>query len=92
MKFNLGQTVMTCGVSECLENNTIGMLEINISMHRHQSGDWGEVSKQDKQSNDEALKHGDRLMSTYTSSKGVKFWIITEADRSVTTVLLPSEY
>ena len=91
-KFKLGQTVMTCGINSMIEKNEIGVLELQICMHRHQNGDWGGICEEDKKVNNEALKYGDRLVSAYKSHKGVKFWIITEADRSVTTVLLPSEY
>ena len=61
-------------------------------MGRHLRGDWGDVGKADWQSNDDALKHGLRLLSSYQDRKGTKFWIITEHDRSLTTVLLPEEY
>jgi hypothetical protein len=55
-------------------------------------GDWGEVCAEDKRANDAALKLGERLLSAYTLSAGVKVWIITEADRSSTCILLPEEY
>jgi hypothetical protein len=58
---------------------------------RHAAGDWGDLDKHDRRANEEALKTGARLLSAYTL-EGVKFWVITEADRSATTVLLPSEY
>jgi hypothetical protein len=61
-------------------------------MARHVSGDWGELDDEDKQSNEEALKDGSRLLSAYLDRNNVKFWIITEADRSATTVLLPEDY
>jgi hypothetical protein len=66
--------------------------EILRALDRHQSGDWGELSKFDQKANDKALVDGSRLLSAYKSSAGVKFWIITEADRSSTCVLLPEEY
>lgn len=59
---------------------------------KHFSGDWGDVCAEDKRANDRALKDGDRLLSSYKTKKGVKVWIITEWDRSVTTLLLPEEY
>ncbi len=67
------------------------------SLSRHLKGDWGEVDEEDKQTNDEALKQGDRLLSAYNDTRfpghGVStIWIITEADRSVTTILFPDEY
>lgn len=61
-------------------------------VRRHASGDWGELSDEDRQENQLSLQEGFRLLSAYTSRGGVKFWIITEADRSATTVLLPSDY
>ena len=59
---------------------------------RHLTGDWGEVPPEDRIANDRALVEGTRILSAYSSANGVKFWIITEADRSVTTVLLPEDY
>ena len=58
---------------------------------RHHQGDWGDLEREDKQANDAALINGSRLFSAYIV-QGVKFWVITEADRSSTTILLPSEY
>ncbi|KZE78126.1 hypothetical protein AV654_19315 [Paenibacillus elgii] len=86
-KFPLGIIYMTPGVGEeTSEDDRISALT------KHHNGDWGEVCREDWESNDEALKDGCRLLSSYTSSNGVKFWIITEADRSATTFLLPEEY
>ena len=59
---------------------------------RHLCGDWGDICKDDWESNDEAIADGFRLFSSYTDRNGVKFWIITEADRSMTTILLPEDY
>lgn len=58
---------------------------------RHVSGDWGDMCDEDKELNNEALKDGERLLSAYTLSSGVRIWVITEWDRSVTTCLLPEE-
>ena len=66
--------------------------DIVLGIRRHQACDWGDVDADDRQRNDCALKKGTRLVSVYRSSAGVKFYIITEADRSLTTVLLPSDY
>jgi hypothetical protein len=63
-----------------------------LAIARHCSGDWGDVCEEDWQLNDEAMEVGNRVLSSYTSPDGVKFWIITEWDRSVTTVLLPDDY
>ena len=66
--------------------------EIQRALQRHVIGDWGELDAEDKKSNDEALQSGERLLSAYKSATGTKFWIITESDRSVTTILLPEDY
>jgi hypothetical protein len=63
-----------------------------VCIYRHQSGDWGVVDEADKAENEFSLKKGFRLLSAYILPTGVKIWIITERDRSVTTILLPSEY
>jgi hypothetical protein len=59
---------------------------------RHASGDWGEVDEHDRRANEHALAHGLRVLSAYTLSGGEKIWVVTEADRSMTTILLPEEY
>jgi hypothetical protein len=59
---------------------------------KHLAGDWGDVDAEDRRANDEALMYGDRLLSAYRTLRGVKLWVITEGDRSVTTILLPQEY
>ncbi len=61
-------------------------------LHRHLSGDWGDLDQEDKQRNDQAVTNGTRLLSAYQLNDGTKIWIITEADRSATTILLPEEY
>lgn len=61
-------------------------------IERHRKGDWGEVDGEDKALNDEALAIGSRLLSAYRTAKGIRIWIITEADRSSTCILLPEEY
>jgi hypothetical protein len=87
--FDLGQTVMTIGAKEALkDSNELPMTFIR----KHQSGDWGTVGKEDWQENEFSLKNGYRLFSAYLTANGEKLWIITEADRSVTTILLPEEY
>ena len=87
VSFSLGQIVATPNALEQVPN-----LDIMQALARHQRGDWGEVCKDDKNANDLALVGGTRLLSAYRTKAGVKFWIITEADRSVTTVLLPEDY
>lgn len=61
-------------------------------LRRHNGGDWGELDGQDRRENQASLQHGFRLLSSYTLRSGTKIWIITEADRSSTTILLPEEY
>jgi hypothetical protein len=86
-KFSLGQLVATPNALNHVPND-----EILVAMSRHVRGDWGTLDAEDLQSNERALAHGGRLFSAYLSNAGVKFWVITEADRSVTTVLLPEDY
>ena len=66
--------------------------DARVFLNRHMTGDWGIVGDEDGRLNDEALKHGGRLLPAYRTSMGVKLWVLTEADRSATTILLPSEY
>ena len=66
--------------------------DVLCAIQRHQAGDWGNLSAEDLQTNDVAMKNGQRLLSAYKALNGTRFWIITEADRSVTTVLLPEDY
>ena len=63
-----------------------------VYLVRHISGDWGNVDEHDRRENEFSLAHGFRVLSAYTLNSGIKIWIITEADRSATTVLLPEEY
>jgi hypothetical protein len=83
--FNLGYVVMTAGAA-ALEVDFIPYLI------RHAAGDWGELDDFDKQQNDLAVKEGFRILSAYNIDGGVRIWIITEGDRSATTVLLPEDY
>ncbi|HOW67650.1 MAG TPA: hypothetical protein P5186_18150 [Candidatus Paceibacterota bacterium] len=66
--------------------------DVFTALSRHASGDWGDVSPEDAAENDRSLREGFRLLSSYRDRRGTKFWIITEADRSITTVLLPEDY
>jgi Protein of unknown function (DUF2958) len=88
-KFSLGQVVATPGAVEALERNRQHPTSF---MRRHIRGDWGELDAHDVAENEYALAHGVRLLSAYTLKDGTRIWIITEADRSTTTVLLPEEY
>ena len=88
-RFPLGQIVATPGALAALEEagESPGTL-----LKRHVTGDWGEVDEHDRQENEFSVAHGFRLLSAYTVTNGTKLWIITEVDRSATTILLPSEY
>lgn len=88
-KFSLGQVVATPGALEALATNNQDALEF---LNRHSTGDWGELDAHDWMENEYSLTHGLRLLSAYTLRDGTRLWIITEADRSATTLLLPSEY
>jgi hypothetical protein len=88
-KFPLGQTMATPGALEALMRNEQSPSEL---MTRHVQGDWGDLCDDDRQSNERALEHGGRIFSAYVIEDGTKLWIITEADRSATTILLPEEY
>jgi DNA primase len=83
----LGRLLSTPNALERIPNE-----EILAAIARHQSGDWGDLDEHDRAANERALRDGSRLFSVYHSLAGVKFYIITEADRSVTTVLLPEDY
>lgn len=89
VSFQLGQLFATPGALAALERAGQSPSEF---IDRHLRNDWGEVCKEDWQANDAALKKGTRLLSAYRTSKDERIWIITECDRSVTTLLLPDEY
>lgn len=86
-KFQIGQMVATPNALAQLTQD-----DILRGLQRHQAGDWGDMDEHDRQENELSLKSGFRLLSVYRAANGVKFWIITEADRSATTVLLPEDY
>lgn len=86
-KFPLGQTVITPRAQLSLHPD-----DVNASLGRHATGDWGDVDRHDHDENEFALDKRLRLFSVYHDRSGLKFWIITEADRSVTTILLPEDY
>ena len=86
---DIGQTYATPGALKALEEAEHNGLEF---LSRHMNGDWGEVGPEDWAENDLSVREGFRILSAYTLTTGVKLWIITEADRSATTVLLPEEY
>lgn len=88
-QFDLGQVVATPGALEALGQSGESPM---VFLARHAQGDWGLVDEEDAASNEEAVLCGERILSAYKTSLGTTLWIITEADRSATTILLPSEY
>ena len=86
-KFRLGHIVSTPNALSRLTQE-----DILMGIKRHQAGDWGDVSQHDREANERALIEGTRLWSVYHAESGLKFHLITESDRSVTTVLLPEDY
>ena len=89
MRFPLGRVVATPGALRALEQAEQLPAEF---LDRHVNGDWGDVPEADQQENEFSVEHGFRILSAYTTSAGEQIWILTEADRSATTILLPSEY
>ena len=89
MDFELGKVVSTPGALELLgvHKTTVASL-----LNRHTQGDWGELDDHDVKMNNDAVKLGNRILSQYVFPFGEKVWVITESDRSVTTLLLPEEY
>jgi hypothetical protein len=87
--FSLGETYITIGARKALAEAKQLPGEF---LARHQKGDWGDVCKDDKTENEVSIREGFRILSAYRTSQDVKLWVITEADRSSTTVLLPGEY
>ena len=88
-KFPLGQVVATPGTIEAMEESGQSP---SFFLGQHASGNWGVVDGEDWALNDQAVRDGDRILSAYVTLKGKKLWVLTEADRSVTTILLPDEY
>lgn len=84
---NLGSILITPGAEEILSAS-----EIQKSLIKHTHGDWGNVPEEDWEENNKAVELDFRVISSYRNIDGEVFWIITEADRSVTTILLPNEY
>lgn len=88
-RFALGATLVTRGVNALILAEKLSPSDL---LRRHQSGDWGDVGRADRESNEFALRDGGRLLSVYKLEDGTRIWCISEADRSSTTLLLPSEY
>jgi hypothetical protein len=90
-KFDLGRVVITAAANEWMESRPGRADAVSSCLSRHLSGDWGAVSGADAAANDAAISDGERLLSSYAVDDRV-LWAITEADRSVTTVLFPEDY
>jgi hypothetical protein len=88
MKFSLGSVVATPAALQALEVTATSPITL---IARHAAGDWGAVCAEDRKANEDAVRHGDRILSAYTYGNA-KFWVITEADRSSTCIMLPSDY
>jgi len=97
VQFPMGQFVFTRGVNDLVAENADFAKFVISSLSRHVNGDWGDVGDEDKEANNLAVKEGDRLLSSYNDDRFPKngvatIWIITEGDRSATTILFPDEY
>lgn len=86
-RFRLGHIVATPNALAQLTQE-----DIHVSIQRHQAGDWGDVDEHDRRENELSLQQGFRLLSVYHAANGTKFWVISEADRSSTCILLPEDY
>jgi hypothetical protein len=89
MKLRLGRLLVTPGALAAITESGESPWQFLV---RHMTGDWGDLDDEDKRRNDEAVKAGSRILSAYATAKGQRLWVITEADRSATTLLLPEEY
>ena len=91
--FSFGQVCLTRAVNDLAADSTPFSQFVTRSLSRHLTGDWGDLCHEDWQANEEALAHGNlRLFSVYEHPQNPKIWVITEADRSSTTVLFPEDY
>ena len=90
--FRLGQLVMTRGVNNLVADDEAFAKHVWDSIKRHASGDWGDLCTEDKKENQYSLNKHLRILSAYEKEGLPKIWIITEADRSITTALFPDEY
>jgi hypothetical protein len=86
-KVKLGRLIITANAE-----STLPPVAVILAIDRHAHCDWGDVSAEDREANENALRDGGRLLSVYHTKAGTRFWIITEADRSATTVLLTEDY
>lgn len=94
-KFKLGQLVATRGVDDRMRKDRIFAAFVSRSIRRYQNRDWGDTCEEDKSQNDYAVDNGERILAVYEQAgvkEPMKIWIITEWDRSATTILFPEEY
>ena len=89
--FKLGRTVMTNAITRLIEEDELFSKEVMSALKRYQRCDWGDTCEGDKLRNENALAADERILSVYDTLRG-KIWIITEWDRSYTTILFPNEY
>ena len=89
--FPLGRIVITPGALAALKKRGLEAM-IPTILGRHELGDWGDVNDEDREANDVAVNEGERLLSAYNIRDDFRVWVITEWDRSVTTILLPEDY
>ena len=86
-KFELGRVVITSNA-----RSRLSPIEVLNALQRHVQGNWGDIGAENWQENELSLREGFRLLSAYHATDGTRFWVITEHDRSITTVLLPEDY
>lgn len=92
-KFELGRVVTTIGVDTKMKEDSSFKNFVQVSLGRYSQCDWGDTCNEDKQTADESLRDGERILAVYEhKNSNTKIWIITEWDRSVTTILFPDEY
>lgn len=92
MQLQIGKVYLTAGINKKIKENKVFETFIRQSLYRHSQADWGELEEEDKKINNRALNNGGRLFSAYKQENLPKIWIITEANREITTILLPEEY
>ncbi len=85
-QFELGRLLITANAQRELDSESV-----MVAIHRHEICDWGDLDEDDQRENELSLQQGTRILSAYADKRGKRFWILTEADRSATTVLLPED-
>lgn len=91
-RFKLGRAMMSAAVAREMSESAQFRSFVSRSLRRHANCDWGDLDPEDKAANEMALKDGSRIWSAYKCTNGIKIWIITEFDRSHTTILFPEDY